>query len=151
MKKIFIALSIIFLLIIITFGVFYFSNSSSLLCSIIRGDYRCTYGWGKHCACTLRYIDGGKPCTSSSQCTSKMCTLTAAQLKQLGYDVYPNSNETNAAGNHRNCFLKEIDQLPNDIGQTGECQTFPLDIFSWGCVGVLNDGNVKFKCGCAVQ
>lgn len=160
MKKVLIiVITVLCLLVIIIIGVTYFLSTEilpinsvgSIICLIKRGDYGCSYGWGTRCVCTPRYKDGGKSCTNSSQCSSNKCLLTSSQLKQLGYNIYPNSNITNAAGKQENCSLKEIDKLPDNLNQVGECQTFPLSILEWGCIGVLNNGNVKFECGCAVQ
>ena len=164
MKKfLIIVVTTLCLLAIIIIGVIYFLSDTTLLndlvtskvkeyiCLIKRGSYECSYGWGKRCYCVNRYKDGGKSCTNSSQCSSNKCLLKSSQLEQLGYNIYPNSNITNAAGKYENCSLKEIDKLPDHLDQIGECQTFRFNMLTWGCIGVLNDGNVKFECGCAVQ
>lgn len=160
MKKVLIiVITALCLLVIIIIGAIYFLPDEVLpsnpitdkikdyTCLIKRG-YDCSYGWGKGCSCMYRYKDGGKPCTNSSQCSSSKCLLKSSQLEQLGYDVYPDSNITNGAGKYENCSLKDIDKLPDNIDQVGECQTFYFDLEVWGCVGVLNNGNVKFECGC---
>ena len=164
MKKIITVVGVLCLLGIVIIGAVYFlpyrllpkisvvDSVKEYICSVQKGDYRCSYGWGKDCYCQKRWSDGGKSCTNSSQCSSNKCVLSSSQLKQLGFnDLYINSNEINTNGDSKKCLINGIDKLSENIAQNGQCQEFPLDDFSWHCIGVLNNGNVKFECGCAIQ
>lgn len=146
-KKILIVVTAIIITVIIAGGLILFNQQArnsvrpllilagKYICDARMGDYQCSYGWGTQCSCIPRSIDGGKPCTDSSQCVSNKCI----------YDEF----ETH--GDVSKCFHEDIPISPGDTSIKGKCQTYAFSILDWKCIGVITNGAIRYECGCAIQ